>query len=184
MNGGIVLGTVRKRIISLINRHQKTYNQLLIMLIITGIAFVGYGVINPDYDLVISIGAAFIISGCVGLMMMLTTSNISKALHDKLDSISVNLVKLDSISVQLLKLDSISVQLLKLDLIYAKLGKLDLIYDKLGKLDLIYDKLGKLDEIAESQKEMVSTQKETSSTLGKILTEMSATLKNIERKIT
>ncbi len=58
-------------------------NQLLFVIVFLGMALLATGMIPPYHQMLIAIGAAFIIAGSVGIYMMLATRQVAKKLHER-----------------------------------------------------------------------------------------------------
>ncbi len=58
-------------------------NQLLFVIVFLGMALLATGMIPPYHEMLIAIGAAFIIAGSVGIYMMLATRQVAKKLHER-----------------------------------------------------------------------------------------------------
>ena len=70
-------------------------NLLLIGFIGVGLAFLIIGFTHPPSEVAQAVGAAFIIAGCVGIYMMLTTRQVAKNLYKRFDEQNTTLTKMD-----------------------------------------------------------------------------------------
>ncbi len=60
-------------------------NRLLYVIVGLGIGLLVLGIIPPYAEMLVALGAAFIIAGIVGIYMMLSTRQVAKKLHQQLD---------------------------------------------------------------------------------------------------
>ncbi len=58
-------------------------NAFLFAIVAGGIVILGFGYVPPHSEMLIALGAAFIIAGTVGIYMMLATRQVAKKLHER-----------------------------------------------------------------------------------------------------
>ena len=71
-------------------------NRLLFVIVSLGIGILALGIIPPYAEMLIALGAAFIIAGSVGIYMMLSTRQVAKELHKRFDEQNKVLERLDT----------------------------------------------------------------------------------------
>ncbi len=73
-------------------------NAFLFGITIVGGIILGIGYAPPYYDMLVALGAAFIIAGGVGIYMMLATRQVAKKLHQRFNEQNDLLKRLDESS--------------------------------------------------------------------------------------
>ena len=58
-------------------------NTFLFVIVLSGGIILAIGYAPPYHDMLIALGAAFIIAGAVGIYMMLATRQVAKKLHER-----------------------------------------------------------------------------------------------------
>ncbi len=58
-------------------------NAFLFAIVVSGIVILGFGYVPPHSEMLIALGAAFIIAGAVGIYMMLATRQVARKLHER-----------------------------------------------------------------------------------------------------
>ena len=70
-------------------------NRLLFVIVGLGASILSLGIIPPYAEMLVALGAAFIIAGGVGIYMMLSTRQVAKELHNRLNDQNKILERLD-----------------------------------------------------------------------------------------
>ena len=93
-----MIDDTKKQIRKIRDRIQNTTkdNRLLFVIVSLGIGILALGIIPPYAEMLIALGAAFIIAGSVGIYMMLSTRQVAKELHKRFDEQNKVLERLDT----------------------------------------------------------------------------------------